>query len=1069
MTILRNTGLPGHCPLEISFDFSNQLDHKFVFRTPQSIPVKSGDCSEAQVASIEDEIWQPVLADFVSAIANSNVDKAFAIWTAAAEKVCLHQAQTMLQPVGKKHVGRGRKPVAIKTPIQAAPASASTGAATHKLSSLLKLQRRLDQLVHKLQHAPADPQCSAYEQLTQLCANITRSWRRLFNYTPWQSSLPSLSVAQELGVQIRKCISVESQCLTEKRCASFKQKLIADWSSSRKHTYAWVKDQVPFMTPCFKSGLHEYATKHNELHSMMCNAWEPIFNRYRNDPSPSYEQFLHQFPMALAPDRTYTAAQPVELPPITAVTLRDLISDLSNSSPGVDAWQIDELKLLGEQSIYHLAQLYNLIESTSTWPTNLLDVPVVCLKKGTGDTPLDFRPISLTSHLYRLWSKCRWKQLQQWHFSWCPPQLKGGVSGRETIDAYFQLATEVEHALVFKQSLYGIFYDYTKCFDNVAWSIEQGILRDLGLPTHILDTMFSFNQNILRRFKIGNSVGPSFGNANSICQGCPLAILRINALISAWVNVVHSHPSIPSCRTGAFIDDRNLRTPSHSTFQDCIRITQQFDTAIGAIINENKTHVFATTAQGRKQLASGSFGVVSDDKLLGAHLSFTRERSKASCAVAKRITICPLNTQAREVLLSTSMAPKFSFGLELGSCDVKIERTFRSVVSRALWSKGNHKCNNMLFTLCHKGHLFDPTQLKIYIPFKICRRQLVKHPSLQPHWRHIWEQSTALRNNYKDGRSTTVGPLSTLFHMSKLLGWEWIEPFVFTWRFSQDHIISTPFLHVPEAYFHHLVRLAINRMLWSKASSSRKNLRGVHVGIDKDSTVKLLDSPVLSPYDKGILRAILADGIATQKYLFSTKQALQHPVCKFCWQEVESLEHMFWHCEAWNGVRRSHLADQRLFQCQQLPLPTQRTGIFLSTNAQSNQFVLSHQQILNGSHPHSLPSHDCTFIQQIQRTMVDIIEARNQTDPSDPPDDFDPSPFLLNRPVPANSAPCQAFSQPGNFGPDSKVSAARPSKPKPTHSPEGLLLSTSNRTWFFKISICSIQRQNKKAQCMHSL
>lgn len=79
MTIFRNTGLPGHCPLEISLDFSNQLDHKFVFRTPQRIPVRAGACSEAQVAIIEDEIWQPVLADFVSAITNSNVDEAFAI------------------------------------------------------------------------------------------------------------------------------------------------------------------------------------------------------------------------------------------------------------------------------------------------------------------------------------------------------------------------------------------------------------------------------------------------------------------------------------------------------------------------------------------------------------------------------------------------------------------------------------------------------------------------------------------------------------------------------------------------------------------------------------------------------------------------------------------------------------------------------------------------------------------------------------------------------------------------------------------------------------------------------
>ena len=579
--------------------------------------------------------------------------------------------------------------------------------------------------------------------------------------------------------------------------------------------------------------------------------------------------------------------------------------------------------------------------------------------------------------------------------------------------------------------------------------------------------MFSFNQNILRRFKIGDSVGPCFSNTNSICQGCPLAILRINALIAAWVNVVHSHPSIPSCRTGAFIDDRNLRTTSHSILQDCIRITQQFDTAVGAIINQNKTHVFGTTAQARKQLASGSFGVVADDKLLGAHLSFTRRRSRklaneraaASCIVAKRITMCPLNTQAREVLLSTSMAPKFTFGLELGSCDVKIERSFRSIVSRALWSKGNHKCNNMLFTLCHKGHLFDPSQLKIYIPFKICRRQLVKHPSLQPQWRHIWEQSSELRNNYKDGRSNTIGPLSTLLHMSKLIGWDWTEPFVFTWRFSQNQILSIPFLNIPEAYFNHLVRLSINRMLWSKASTSRKNLRGVHVGIDKSSTIKFLNSPVLSPYDKGILRAILADGIVTQKYLFSTKQA-QHPVCRFCWQEVESLEHLFWHWEAWNSIRCSHLTEQQIRQCQQLPLPTQRAGIFISTNEQSNQFVLSHQQILNGNRPLSLPLHDCTFIQQIQHTMVDIIKARNQTDPSDPPDDFDFSPFLPNRPVPASSEPCQAPSQPGDVEFDDKATAAKLNKP--THSPEGFLLSTSTRPGSSKYQFVAYNAKTSK-------
>lgn len=45
-------------------------------------------------------------------------------------------------------------------------------------------------------------------------------------------------------------------------------------------------------------------------------------------------------------------------------------------------------------------------------------------------------------------------------------------------------------------------------------------------------------------------------------------------------------------------------------------------------MNHSKTHVFATTAQGRKTLAAGPFDVVTGDKLLGAQISFTRKRSR---------------------------------------------------------------------------------------------------------------------------------------------------------------------------------------------------------------------------------------------------------------------------------------------------------------------------------------------------------------------------------------------------------------------------------------------------------
>lgn len=275
---------------------------------------------------------------------------------------------------------------------------------------------------------------------------------------------------------------------------------------------------------------------------------------------------------------------------------------------------------------------------------------------------------------------------------------------------------------------------------------------------------------------------------------------------------------------------------------------------------------------------------------------------------------------------------------------------------------------------------------------------------------------------------------------------------------SQNHVISIPFFSIPEAYFLHLVRLAINRMLWTKASNSRKNLRGLHVGIDKDSTVKLLNSNVLSPYDKGILRAILPDGIAAQKYLFSTKQA-QHPVCNYCWQEIESLEHLFWFCPAWDNIRRTHLSNQQILQCQQLPLPIQRSGNFLTTVTQTNQFVLSHQQVVAEVRPDPMLPHDCTFIQEVQQIMVDIIKARNQTDASDPPDDFDPSPFIPNQPAPAACAPVGTPSPTDN--PETNNTVSKASISKPTHSPEGFVLSTSIRPGSSK---CQLVTYNTKQQ-----
>ena len=448
---------------------------------------------------------------------------------------------------------------------------------------------------------------------------------------------------------------------------------------------------------------------------------------------------------------------------------------LRPSAPGADGWNVRELQALSPVAIDLLTEIYNAIETLEKWPTVLCEVPIATLRKGEGCSPLDVRPISLTPILYRVWARTRFLQLQAWRMQWLPVQLKGGVPGKESIDAYLEVALDAEFCVSSNRPLFGIFYDYCKCFDNVAWPIERGLLRDLGMPQNVLGHMYAWAANVQRRFKLGSSLGPKFANTNSISQGCPLAILRINALISAWVYSIQSRESLSSCSLGGYVDDRNMRSTDVQELQEAVHLTEKFDHCVDGVVNFKKCATYATTALARKQVSSVTLDgkplkVVSDDRLLGGHHCFSKRRARwlanqratKYLEVARRISICPLSINARYTLLATAGAAKFLFGIELGACTRKLEAQVRKAVVNAVWSKRSCKSNDMVLTLCFRGHKADPTQIRLIQPFITIRRQLRKHPSMCQLWTHIWLNTQKQRDKFKDFRSNAVGPAAVL-------------------------------------------------------------------------------------------------------------------------------------------------------------------------------------------------------------------------------------------------------------------------------------------------------------------
>ena len=264
--------------------------------------------------------------------------------------------------------------------------------------------------------------------------------------------------------------------------------------------------------------------------------------------------------------------------------------------------------------------------------------------------------------------------------------------------------------------------------------------------------------------------------------------------------------------------------------------------------------------------------------------------------VAKRVAIAPLSFDARALLFSSAGATKFTFGLELGSCTIALEKKLRTAVLNAIWQKRPKRCPNLALALCFKGHMIDPVQLKLIWPFHIARRQLRKHESLGDAWTSAWHRTFDSRNkstmNSKAGplhilqeacnamgwEWFAAGPLHILQEACNAMGWEWFAPFDFYFPFNAQQKIVVNLLAHDDKYFHHILRLGISMSLWKKTVNSRKSLGGLQHGVDKTSTLCLLKKNKLPDYHKGMLRGILADAITTEhsKYKFNL---VAHPIC----------------------------------------------------------------------------------------------------------------------------------------------------------------------------------------------
>ena len=207
--------------------------------------------------------------------------------------------------------------------------------------------------------------------------------------------------------------------------------------------------------------------------------------------------------------------------PFTMKELLNVLSATKETSPGIDRITYSMIKKAHHLFHQAILDLINEIFTTNVFPTPWRIAEVIPIPKPNKDhsTPTNFRPISLTSCLCKIFEKMLNHRLV-WFLERekCLNNIQSGFKrGRSTTDCLVQLTCDVQQAIIDKNHTIAVFFDLQKAYDT-AW--KRGILNKLyqfGLRGHLPTAIVNFLTN--RQIKV--RIGSTYSEARDIEEGVP--------------------------------------------------------------------------------------------------------------------------------------------------------------------------------------------------------------------------------------------------------------------------------------------------------------------------------------------------------------------------------------------------------------------------------------------------------------------------------------------------------------------------------------------------------------------
>lgn len=264
-------------------------------------------------------------------------------------------------------------------------------------------------------------------------------------------------------------------------------------------------DQIWFTTPHgllpgMKISQRTPVGSEQEVFQRFATEWMQRWNRHQN-MSPERWHHINRFSAATFPTRSF------QLPAIDDEMWEDAVqAKPKRSAAGLDGVQRDDLHMLSPQGKADMIQFIDQCETEGEWPCAMCHGAVHSLQKVADATHASqFRPITILSLCYRVWSSIRGRQIMDQLTPYLPSGLMGNVAGRSSVAMWYRLQAMVEDHQLSGDSLSGASVDIVKCFNTLPRQPLLLAALRLGVPEQVLKPWAYMLGNLARHFVVQSS------------------------------------------------------------------------------------------------------------------------------------------------------------------------------------------------------------------------------------------------------------------------------------------------------------------------------------------------------------------------------------------------------------------------------------------------------------------------------------------------------------------------------------------------------------------------------------